>query len=121
MNNPIFKIDEDVAEHVMGFAAWPCCVHGELPANCIYQECKFGNSPRFKPTINLMHAFMVANHMIENRGYDFDMRAYNKNMGEEIVYYVQFEIPDQKIQSFADELSPTLAICNAALKAVTNE
>lgn len=119
MNNPITKIDEQVAEHVMGFAVWPCCVHGELPANCLHMGCRLGNSPRFRPSTNIMQAFMVANHMVEQRGYDCHLSMYNKNIGEEIVYYVQFEKEDYG-QFFEQEPSPTLAICKAAIKAVTN-
>lgn len=110
------RMDEMVAEHVMGYAVWPCDPAGEI---WDYDEDDFEHV-RFRPSSNIMHAFMVVNHMVEKRGYDFSMHIYADNMGDELIYYVQFQYPEKRLQFFADEPAPTLSICRAAIKAVTS-
>lgn len=111
----MIKMDEMVAEHVMGYAVWPCDPNGEI---WDYDEDDFEHI-RFKPSINIMHAFMVVNHMVEKRGYDFTLKVFHENIGKELIYYVQFQDAERNVQVMADEPAPTIAICRAAIAAVT--
>ena len=101
----LLRLDEKVAEEVMGYAVWPCDVKGE--------KLGYFNDERFTPTRKISHAWQVVANMTD-RGYDVTIKTA-RNVSGDTVYSVNFGYGATTVEV---STSPAWAICRAALNAM---